>query len=710
MPSGLTFGSNCTISGSPVVAGTQSFTVTATDSSTTAITGSAKLSLVVNPPPLSLSGATLDPGAVAIQYYARLLPVGGISPYTCTLASGSVPAGLAVGAGCALSGVPTAATSAEQFTVQVTDSSSPAQTATAQYSVTIDQTPSLRVEAGNMPVSGATLNLYSAGTDGNGSAPTLLGTTTTGSDGGFAMPSYTCPSADAIVYLVASGGVTGSSTGINDGTALMTTVGACSNLATTSHLVVNEMSTIASVYAFAQFLKTGGLVGATATNLSGLTLAAGSALNLVDEATGATPGSAFPSTATAPLALLNLLADLMNDCITAESPTGAACSEFFSDTAVGGLAPTNTLDAVMNLAQNPSLATAALYTLAAGGNQAYTPLPATAPADWTLYVTYKGGGMNDPTQLSIDSKGRVWVANYFAVTSLFENTGVPVFSSGLTGASLENSYGGAVDASDNFWVANEEGGPSGLGTITVFNSEGQTLANSPYTSGGLDFPTSISHSRTGTAWVVDFGNSHLSLLDNSGNALSGSAGYTSTQFVFPVAVAVDSKNVGWVVNQSSNTVTSVSADGSSFTSYVVGSGPSGVAVDEWDNIWTANFFGDSVGLVSSSGHVLSGAGYTGGGIKHPQGIAVDGAGTAWVTNYRNSGISALSSANSSTPGALLSPAAGLGSGAALLEAFSLGIDAAGNIWVSNFGSNTLTEFVGLAVPVKTPLLGPVQLP
>jgi hypothetical protein len=33
------------------------------------------------------------------------------------------------------------------------------------------------------------------------------------------------------------------------------------------------------------------------------------------------------------------------------------------------------------------------------------------------------------------------------------------------------------------------------------------------------------------------------------------------------------------------------------------------------------------------------------------------------------------------------------------------VDASGNLWISNFGSNTLTEFVGLAVPVKTPLLG-----
>ena len=62
------------------------------------------------------------------------------------------------------------------------------------------------------------------------------------------------------------------------------------------------------------------------------------------------------------------------------------------------------------------------------------------------------------------------------------------------------------------------------------------------------------------------------------------------------------------------------------------------------------------------------------------------------------------------PGAFLSPAAGFGPDAKLLEAFALALDAGGNIWVTNFGSNTITEFVGMAAPVRTPLLGPVALP
>ena len=36
--------------------------------------------------------------------------------------------------------------------------------------------------------------------------------------------------------------------------------------------------------------------------------------------------------------------------------------------------------------------------------------------------------------------------------------------------------------------------------------------------------------------------------------------------------------------------------------------------------------------------------------------------------------------------------------------YAIAIDPSGNLWISNFGSNLLTEFVGLASPVKTPLI------
>ena len=123
----------------------------------------------------------------------------------------------------------------------------------------------------------------------------------------------------------------------------------------------------------------------------------------------------------------------------------------------------------------------------------------------------------------------------------------------------------------------------------------------------------------------------------------------------------------------------------------------------------ANYYGDSVSQLTTSGTIVSN-GYNGGGIKHPQGIAIDGSGSVWVANFRGPSNTKLAGSNSSSPGQILSPAAGFAPDAALLEAYAVAIDASGNLWVTNFGNDSITQFVGLAVPVKTPLLGPPQLP
>jgi hypothetical protein len=139
-------------------------------------------------------------------------------------------------------------------------------------------------------------------------------------------------------------------------------------------------------------------------------------------------------------------------------------------------------------------------------------------------------------------------------------------------------------------------------------------------------------------------------------------------------------------------------------------GASGLAVDQGGNVWVANYFGSSISEVSSAGAVLLN-GQTGGGVDHPNAVAIDGAGHVWVANLHKSTVSEFAGYNAASPGAPLSPAAGLGTDAQLGSPFALAIDASGNLWVSNsVGANTVTVFVGLATPVKTPLLGPPQLP
>lgn len=566
------------------------------------------------------------------------------------------------------------------------------------------------VMAGYAPMIGSTVTIYAAGATGNGSAPTALlsAPLTTDGSGAFSVPAaFTCPSSNSVLYAMARGGQAGASGAANTGTHLAAVLGTCASLKSGASFTINEATTAATAYAMAQFLDQENL-GATATNSSGIELAAATMATLVSGTTGVAPGAGFSGTGTVAATKINSLANALNGC-AASGTQSAACGQLYTAATIAAIAPANTFSAALNVVRNPGTNVAAVYSLSQASG-VYAPALSVAPADWTLRVSYAGGGMSNPSAVAIDSTGKLWVASYNSAASLFTNTGAPVFANGVVGNGLEESYGGAVDVKDVAWIANEQSLGSvnkGGGSITLLNDAGASPGS--YSSGGIYFPVAVAFDTSGVAWVADYGSSSVTLLSASGTALSGTAGYTAKNLKEPVAVATDSKCNAYVANQSSNTVTQVIADGSSFTDYAVGQGPSGVAVDAADNVWTANYYANSVGLVSG-GKVVSGSGFTGGGLNHPQGIAADGAGNAWVANYRAAGLTELAGAAAATPGAVLSPSAGWGADSGMNESFGLAIDASGNVWVTNLATNTLTEFVGIAVPVQTPLLGPVRVP
>jgi streptogramin lyase len=563
---------------------------------------------------------------------------------------------------------------------------------------------------GIQPLIGASVQVYAAGTSGNGSsgAALLSSPLTTDANGAFVVPSgYFCPSAASQFYVVARGGKPGAAAAsANSAIALITVMGTCLQSFTESQIVVNEATTVAAAYALSQFLSAGGNLGASATNTVGLANAVATAQALVDITAGSSPGPSFAANGSSPAPRIDSLANLLNSC-TASTASGSACNALFSATTPAGnaISPSNTLDAALDLARNPAANVANLYALSIASS-AFTPVLAAAPADWTLFINYTGGGMDAPSGLGIDSAGDVWVASYFNVASVFSPLGKPLLPPGITGFGLSASYGLAVDANGDAWIPNEPSVGTRGNSVSVLNSNGQSVAGSGgFTAGGLDFPIAVAIDTDNSAWVVDYGNSHLTHLSNSGQALSGATGYSSASLIFPVAVAIDGSHNVWVANQGAATVTKVAPDGSQFTSYTCCNGPSGLAIDQLGNVWVANYYGNSISEIASSGAVLSDGMYTGGGIDHPQGIAIDGAGDVWIANYRAVGITELAGAAATSPGATLSPSGGLGADAGLLEAYAVALDASGNLWVSNFGSNVLTQFIGVASPVRTPLIG-----
>jgi streptogramin lyase len=565
-------------------------------------------------------------------------------------------------------------------------------------------------QAGGVPVSGASVQLYAAGTSGNGSAATALTTAiTTDANGTFIVPStLSCPSASRAVYVVSKGGKAGTGSA-NSALWLMAPMGACSSMNSSTTVTLNELSTVASAATLAQFYANGGNVGATATNALGLANAMATEQVMVNLPTGVSPSSTTPANVTVNSAKLNSLAEAFSGCAVSSS----ACGPLFAAATVNGTVPGNTLDAAFNIARNPASNVAAIFALATGTT--FAPTLTVAPPDWMMFLTIGGGGMNSPTALALDSFGNAWSANYNEVLSEFTPNGAAVFANGITGSGLHESYGMAIDAANNVWVENDEtpGSPNNGGTIAKFANNGTPISSGIGYTAGIYFPTGIASDLNGDMWIANYGNSSYALYTNAGAQIacpgSNACGYGYLEF--PVAVAADANHFAWFANQSANTVTRVSLDGTSLTSITCCNGASGVAVDQKGNVWVANYFGDSISELTSAGGVVTGSPYTGGSqIVHPQGIAVDGAGSIWVANYRGGSMSELAGANAASPGSGISPTSGYGSDAGLIEPYALAIDASGNVWISNYAMNTLVEFVGVAVPVKTPLVGPPTAP
>jgi Putative Ig domain len=168
LPYGVTLHSNGTISGTPTGDGTFSITVQVTDSESPTASADQVFTLVV-PAPLAVTTTSLPGGTVGETYSARLSATGGVTPYTWSLASGSLPPGLTVNPSGTVSGTVGGSPGTYTATVEVTDSENPAATATETYTISI-AAPSLAITTTSLPGAdeGATYSATLSATGGVG--------------------------------------------------------------------------------------------------------------------------------------------------------------------------------------------------------------------------------------------------------------------------------------------------------------------------------------------------------------------------------------------------------------------------------------------------------------------------------------------------------------------------------------------------------------
>jgi Putative Ig domain len=145
LPTGLTLSGAGVITGTPSAAGTFNFTAKVTDSESPAQTNTQPLSIVVNPAgpqPLAVATTSLPGGVVGSTYSSSLAATGGTAPYSWSISAGSLPTGLGLSGAGAITGTPSAS-GTFNFTVKVTDSSSPTQSAPKALSIVV--APSLAI-------------------------------------------------------------------------------------------------------------------------------------------------------------------------------------------------------------------------------------------------------------------------------------------------------------------------------------------------------------------------------------------------------------------------------------------------------------------------------------------------------------------------------------------------------------------------------------
>ena len=621
---------------------------------------------------------------------------------------------------------------------------------TAFVTPTASSTPSVgmalagSVHGGQQPVTSAHVYLFAAGTTGYGSAPSsLLNTSSTGvssdaSGNGYVTTDasgdwtisgdYTCPAPGSLVYLVGLGGNPGLASGTNNpALALMAALGPCSALAPSTFININEITTVVSTYALAPFttFSTNG-VATSPTNVLGLTNAFATVPNLVNLSLGqartVTPGGLGH----VPQPEIDSLANILSVCVNSNGSTGECSTLFAAATPSGGTAPTNTLQAILNIARHPGSNVDTLYLLQPPAPPFQPVLPAVAnnfngaadgsPNDWSIAITYASSAWSNPEGVAADSRGNIWLVSGSTVAELDPlGNQLETVTGGQLGANNYNQTlaidlnNRALIDDNSYWVSLVDS----LGNNT-------TLADPPppfsgplniYGYGGVVVDASNNY------WAGSAANNSSSLVTfnvSSGHNVNGN--YSGGGLVNPIGLAIDYSGNIWLTNSNSafanpGTVSKFSSAGVSLagtTGFSGGglNGCAGIAIDASGNAWITNTSTNTLTQLSPSGTPSAGSPYSGGGLDYPSDIAIDGDGNLWISNFNRSNVSEFSST-----GAALSPVLGFFDGLSSGQSGHVSVDASGNVWLSDWDgfitgeseNGSITQMIGLAAPTVTPI-------
>ena len=269
---------------------------------------------------------------------------------------------------------------------------------------------------------------------------------------------------------------------------------------------------------------------------------------------------------------------------------------------------------------------------------------------------------------------------------------------------------------------------------------------------GIFWPQATVADVSNNIWVANCGNNSVTMIPNGKPGLAVNypeRRFTRPGFGFsrPFGAATDAGGNVYVGGNESATVVKLGPDGE-VLNRIEGGGlhrPMGLATDSGGNVWVGNSTwvvapcvgqfhpqggpgkGGSVTLIRSNGTVPKRNQFESGGIKNAWGVAVDGDDNVWVANFSGRRLSELCGmrprncpAGKRRTGAAISPEkTGYGFNG-LVRNTGLAVDPSGNVWLANNWKNVpiqtnpggyqIVAYLGLAAPVKTPLIGVPEQP
>ena len=463
-----------------------------------------------------------------------------------------------------------------------------------------------KTHGGQFPVTGSTVQVYAvpASGSGYGAAATAIGdAVTTDSSGNWTYGSFSCASGNDELYVVSKGGNPGLAAGTNNPALVLTAaLGPCSQVeaGTPNFVFIDEVTTVAEVYALAGFATDYLHIGTSATNYTGLSNAFATANNIVNVTTGQayqnTP--AYNTAPTAPAGsvvppdtfrsivgydVINTLANVIATCVNTDGQTNPSCSNLFQYVGSGSQAlpqgqhgvqgpftVNNTADALLYIAHNPGLPSSNnfeqnnvtnVYNLMTP-SAPFGPVLTAAPNEFTVTVNFVGGGLggvksrsvSSANQFAIDPQGNLWVPNLnLGTVTELSNLGAPLSPTTLVSSTSPfnpTSKGGypggsrpvsaAIDTNGNVWVADANS------CVYELSSSGALLGG-PYTSAcpGSE-GAGIAVDGNNNVWIE--GQDFINAINSSGNPISANFPYTAGLVEVVPSLGIDYSGNVWFID------------------------------------------------------------------------------------------------------------------------------------------------------------------